>query len=147
MAALTSDDGVTGIGLGYPGGPQLARLAESGRPGRFRLPRPMLRSGDLDFSFSGVKTAALRYLQQEQIARLTLATAAEPEKIPQVVLDLVSSYQKSIIDQLLNRLDRALEGREVRAIHISGGVACVAGVAILALAVPAFRRYHAGEPA
>ena len=47
------------LGLGYPGGPQLSRLAESGTPGRFKLPRPMLNSGDLSFSFSGLKTAVL----------------------------------------------------------------------------------------
>ena len=47
------------LGLGYPGGPQLAKLAEQGVAGRFRLPRPMLHSGDLDFSFSGLKTAVL----------------------------------------------------------------------------------------
>jgi N6-L-threonylcarbamoyladenine synthase len=47
------------LGLGYPGGPALAALAESGRAGRVKLPRPMLQSSDLDFSFSGLKTAAL----------------------------------------------------------------------------------------
>ncbi|MBE0631137.1 MAG: tRNA (adenosine(37)-N6)-threonylcarbamoyltransferase complex transferase subunit TsaD, partial [Burkholderia vietnamiensis] len=47
------------LGLGYPGGPEIARLAEGGRAGRFRLPRPMLHSDDLDFSFSGLKTAVL----------------------------------------------------------------------------------------
>src|SRR4029077_10316332 len=45
------------LGLGYPGGPPLSRLAETGESGRYRLPRPMLASGDLDFSFSGLKTA------------------------------------------------------------------------------------------
>jgi len=48
------------LGLGYPGGPALAALAERGRPGRIRLPRPMLRSDDLDFSFSGLKISAFR---------------------------------------------------------------------------------------
>ena len=47
------------LGLGYPGGPALAKLAEHGTPGRYRLPRPMLGSGDLDFSFCGLKTAVL----------------------------------------------------------------------------------------
>ena len=45
------------LGLGYPGGPALSRLADTGMPGRVRLPRPMLHSGDLDFSFCGLKTA------------------------------------------------------------------------------------------
>jgi N6-L-threonylcarbamoyladenine synthase len=47
------------IGLPYPGGPALARLALEGKPGRFKLPRPMLHSKDFDFSFSGLKTAVL----------------------------------------------------------------------------------------
>src|SRR5439155_14362582 len=53
------DKTATLLGLGYPGGPALARLAEGGTPTRFPLPRPMLSSGDLDFSFSGLKTAVL----------------------------------------------------------------------------------------
>src|SRR5438552_9942131 len=53
------------LGLGYPGGPALSALAESGKPGRYQLPRPMLTSGDLDFSFSGLKTAALMLVKQK----------------------------------------------------------------------------------
>src|SRR5713226_6049388 len=52
------------LGLGYPGGPALAKLAESGAPGRYRLPRPMIGSGDLDFSFSGLKTAVVTLVKQ-----------------------------------------------------------------------------------
>src|SRR5207244_3890806 len=51
------------LGLGYPGGPALSRLAESGTPGRYKLPRPMLHSDDLDFSFSGLKTAVLTLIK------------------------------------------------------------------------------------
>src|SRR5881396_1242595 len=53
------------LGLGYPGGPALSALAERGTPGRYHLPRPMLTSGDLDFSFSGLKTAALMLVKQQ----------------------------------------------------------------------------------
>src|SRR5688572_26981167 len=53
------------LGLPYPGGPALSRLAASGRPGRYRLPRPMIGSGDLEFSFSGLKTAVLTVLKNE----------------------------------------------------------------------------------
>src|SRR3989442_12544385 len=53
------------LGLGYPGGPALSALAERGTPGRYPLPRPMLTSGDLDFSFSGLKTAALMLVKQQ----------------------------------------------------------------------------------
>src|SRR5216110_1717339 len=53
------------LGLGYPGGPALSALAERGTPGRYSLPRPMLASGDLDFSFSGLKTAVLMLVRKE----------------------------------------------------------------------------------
>src|SRR6185503_14941288 len=53
------------LGLPYPGGPALSQLAESGNPGRFKLPRPMLASGDLNFSFSGLKTAVLTVVRRE----------------------------------------------------------------------------------
>ena len=52
------------LGLGYPGGPALSRLAESGNPKRYRLPRPMIASGDLEFSFSGLKTAVLTLVKK-----------------------------------------------------------------------------------
>src|SRR5262245_57176865 len=64
------------LGLGYPGGPALAKLATQGTPGRFRLPRPMERSGDLDFSFSGLKTAVLTVTRERTLdaaARADLA--------------------------------------------------------------------------
>ena len=57
------------LGLPYPGGPALAGLAESGRDGAVSLPRPMLSSGDLDMSFSGLKTAALTLVRREAAAR------------------------------------------------------------------------------
>src|SRR5690242_5908523 len=69
------------LGLGYPGGPALARLAERGRPGgRYKLPRPMISSGDLDFSFSGLKTAvltAVRGRAPDEAARADLAAEIE----------------------------------------------------------------------
>jgi N6-L-threonylcarbamoyladenine synthase len=55
------------LGLGYPGGPALAKLAETGTPGRFKLPRPMLNSGDLSFSFSGLKTAVLTAARAKEL--------------------------------------------------------------------------------
>jgi len=55
------------LGLDYPGGALLSKLAQHGEPGRFKLPRPMLHSGDLDFSFSGLKTAVLLASQQNAL--------------------------------------------------------------------------------
>lgn len=65
------------LGLGYPGGPAVSKLAESGDPARFKLPRPMLNSGDLNFSFSGLKTAVLtlRNKHPEDAARADIAAA------------------------------------------------------------------------
>src|SRR4051794_11476650 len=64
------------LGLGYPGGAPLSALAETGRPGRFRLPRPMLASGDLEFSFSGLKTAVLTlYKKEGDTAKADIARA------------------------------------------------------------------------
>ena len=64
------------LGLGYPGGPALSKLAESGKPGRYRLPRPMIASGDLEFSFSGLKTAVLTLIRNENpVSHADLARA------------------------------------------------------------------------
>src|SRR5207245_2784109 len=63
------------LGLGYPGGPALSALAERGAPGRYALPRPMLASGDLDFSFSGLKTAVLLAARDAALAALGLVAA------------------------------------------------------------------------
>lgn len=112
------------LGLGYPGGPIIDRLAGSGdhRSVPFTIPR--ISDGSLDFSFSGIKTAALRHLQQQDISPLNIEDDKRAEHIPMAVLNLLASYQSSIIDQLLDRLDRALEQWDVRAVHISGGVSC-----------------------
>lgn len=109
------------LGLGYPGGPVIDRLAARGNPRAVSFALPKISDQALDFSFSGIKTAALRHVREKNIAPV-----GQPEEFPtsQEVLDLLASYQRSIVDQLLNRLERALEGRDVRAIHISGGVSC-----------------------
>lgn len=111
------------LGLGYPGGPILDRLAPHGNPESVAFSRPRMSDGKLDFSFSGLKTAALRHVQQHDLAPLP-GRPAGPEGVPQAILDLIAAYQRAIVDQLLNRLDRALERREVRSIHLSGGVSC-----------------------
>jgi N6-L-threonylcarbamoyladenine synthase len=111
------------VGLGYPGGPIIDRLAPHGNPRALRFALPKITDQRPDFSFSGLKTAAVRYAEQRG---LTAAGAAgdDPSCLPRDLLDLLASYQAAIIDQLLNRLERALEGREVRSIHVSGGVSC-----------------------
>ncbi|MBL8472287.1 MAG: tRNA (adenosine(37)-N6)-threonylcarbamoyltransferase complex transferase subunit TsaD [Rhodocyclaceae bacterium] len=96
------------MGLPYPGGPQLARLAQSGRPGRYRLPRPMLHSGDLDFSFSGLKTAVLT-----QVARgLDGGDAA----------DLAAEFQEAVVDVLVAKACGALRQAGLGELVVAGGV-------------------------
>lgn len=111
------------LGLGYPGGPVIDRLAPEGDPKAVHFPIPKISDGRLDFSFSGIKTAALRHIAEHKISPLNGKTS-ESSSVPQEILDLVASYQSSIIDQLLNRLKKSLRGREVRSIQISGGVSC-----------------------
>lgn len=111
------------LGLGYPGGPVIDRLAGNGDPNRFAFSIPKISDQSLDFSFSGIKTAALRHIQKTGIKPL-VKSQSNLDQVPQSILDLVSSYQSSIVNQLLDRIDRALRGRTVRSIQISGGVSC-----------------------
>lgn len=97
------------LGLGYPGGPQLARLAEEGRPGRFSLPRPMLYSGDLSFSFSGLKTAVLTLARKQKMA--------DAEKA-----DLCAEFQAAIVEVLAAKALAALKATGLRQLVVAGGV-------------------------
>ena len=112
------------LGLGYPGGPVIDRLAPHGDPKAVHFAIPKISDGRLDFSFSGIKTAAVRYIAEHNISRLDGEVSEPPQEVPQPILDLLASYQSSIIDQLLNRLRKTLRIREVRSIQISGGVSC-----------------------
>lgn len=97
------------LGLGYPGGPQLARLAESGRPGRFALPRPMLRSGDLDFSFSGLKTAVLNVV-------------SAPGWDAAASADLAAEFQHAVAEVLCAKALAALRKTGLKTLVVAGGV-------------------------
>jgi N6-L-threonylcarbamoyladenine synthase len=97
------------LGLGYPGGPAIARLADAGTPGRFALPRPKLRSADLDFSFSGLKTAVAT-----QVAR------GLPDERARA--DLASELQAAIVDVLVAKSVAALEATGLDTLVIAGGV-------------------------
>jgi N6-L-threonylcarbamoyladenine synthase len=106
------DKGARLLGLGYPGGPALERLAQDGDPAAFQLPRGMDRDEGLDFSFSGVKTALL-YATRD-------LGEAETERRR---ADLAASYQAAVVGQLTDRLERALEGSDWEAVALGGGVA------------------------
>ncbi len=97
------------LDLGYPGGPALAKLAERGRPGRFKLPRPMLASGDLNFSFSGLKTAVLTLARQQPLDAQARA-------------DLAAEFQAAIVDVLVGKSLSALKETMLRQLVVAGGV-------------------------
>ena len=98
------------MGLGYPGGPALARLAADGDPQAFKLPRPLLHSGDLDFSFAGLKTAVLTQAKK-------LGPALEARKA-----DLCASTQAAIVEVLVRKSLAALEGAGLQRLVVAGGV-------------------------
>jgi len=92
------------LGLGYPGGPALARLAASGRAGRFSLPRPMRASGDLNFSFSGLKTAVLTIVKAGGLrddARADLAAEIETAIVDVLVAKSLAAARRTGLDQLV----------------------------------------------
>ena len=97
------------LGLGYPGGPALATLAQAGRPGRFRLPRPMLHSKDFDFSFSGLKTAVLN-------------AASAPDFTDADKADLAAEFQEAVVDVLVTKSLAALKHTGLRQLVVAGGV-------------------------
>ena len=99
------------LGLGYPGGPALARLAERGRPDAFALPRPLMHQGGLDFSFAGLKTAVMT--QHRKLG---------PAPAPQALSDLAASTQAAIVDVLLHKSMAALRQTGLRRLVVAGGV-------------------------
>jgi N6-L-threonylcarbamoyladenine synthase len=99
------------LGLGYPGGPALAKLAEQGDPQAFALPRPLLHSGDLDFSFAGLKTAVL-----------TAVRKLGDEPTPQQRADLAASTQAAICEVLVKKALRALQQTRLARLVVAGGV-------------------------
>jgi N6-L-threonylcarbamoyladenine synthase len=97
------------LGLDYPGGALLSKLAERGTADRFKLPRPMLHSGDLDFSFSGLKTAVLVATQQNELNHQTKA-------------DIALAAQSAIVDVLVSKSLSALKQTGLNQLVIAGGV-------------------------
>jgi N6-L-threonylcarbamoyladenine synthase len=106
------DKGARLLGLGYPGGPALERLATGGEPGAFEFPVAMSNDPGLDFSFSGLKTA-LAYRCRE----------LGPEGVERRRADLAAAFQDAVVAQLLAKLERALGSGEWQAVALGGGVA------------------------
>jgi N6-L-threonylcarbamoyladenine synthase len=94
------------LGLGYPGGPAVSALAEAGTPGRYKLPRPMIDSGDLDFSFSGLKTAVLVLLKRDAPAPADVARA----------------FVDAVVEVLVAKCMQALDVTGLERLVVAGGV-------------------------
>ncbi len=105
------------LGLPYPGGPHVDRLARLGNPEAWRLPRPVLKDAPFDFSFSGLKSAAIRLIRSEGLEG---AAAADP---PRAVYDLLASFEAAVVDQLLGPLPGLVRLHRPRLVTASGGVA------------------------
>ncbi|WP_114639084.1 tRNA (adenosine(37)-N6)-threonylcarbamoyltransferase complex transferase subunit TsaD [Polynucleobacter necessarius] len=105
------------LGLDYPGGAAISRLAERGRPGMFDLPKPMLHSGDLDFSFSGLKTAVLNQVKKFEGQKMTDAKA-----VSQFHADLARSFVESIVAVLVSKSKKALKQTGCKHLVLAGGV-------------------------
>jgi N6-L-threonylcarbamoyladenine synthase len=96
--------------LGYPGGPILEEMAKKGQPDKIPLPVPMQHSKDLNFSFSGLKTAALYTIQKQ------------PKITKQFIYDMAASFQQAIATSLTTKLSRAIETHQPKAVLLGGGV-------------------------
>ncbi|MBL0157527.1 MAG: tRNA (adenosine(37)-N6)-threonylcarbamoyltransferase complex transferase subunit TsaD [Bryobacterales bacterium] len=128
------------LGFGYPGGPVLDQLALHGDADAVHMPMVKMKGNTLDFSFSGLKTAMLRWTQSkdlegELIARRALLKLHPHPTVeqwltvtPQLTLDAIAAFQEVVVEELLRRAARAAEETGARAIIISGGVACNAGL-------------------
>ncbi len=110
------------MGLGYPGGPALSRLAQQGDPSAFRLPRPLLHSGDLDFSFAGLKTAVM-VQAKKLLARPDAGAPSGFAELPlQVRADLAASTEAAIVEVLLKKSLAALAQTGLKRLVVAGGV-------------------------
>lgn len=99
------------LGLGYPGGPVISKLAENGDPEAFQFPRPMLDSKNkLNFSFSGLKSAVRREVEHLK------------KNDNQTIADLCASFQQAVIEVLVDKLVLATQEHEVKEVHLAGGV-------------------------
>jgi len=100
------------LGLGYPGGPQIQRVAQEGDASAFKFPRAMLETGSLDFSFSGMKSSVLNTLNSARMQGEILS-----------VPDIAASFQQAVVDVLVRKALMAIERTGVKTLVLAGGVA------------------------
>jgi N6-L-threonylcarbamoyladenine synthase len=124
------------LGFGYPGGPIIDQLAPHGDPRAVKFTLARMKGNTLDFSFSGLKTAVLRWVQAHDLTaeiearRKSQSTSAQDylALTPQPTLDLLASFQFTVIEELLRRAARSIEEIGARSLIISGGVASNTGL-------------------
>ncbi|MEE8177927.1 MAG: tRNA (adenosine(37)-N6)-threonylcarbamoyltransferase complex transferase subunit TsaD [Acidobacteriota bacterium] len=123
------------LGLGYPGGPVLDQLARHGNPNAVAFTKAKMKGNSLDFSFSGIKTAVLRYVQTHGLGAESAERAAFRKQHPEAgitellshtspkTLDLLASFQKTVVEELLQHCLAAVETEDVNSVFVVGGVA------------------------
>lgn len=128
------------LGYGYPGGPVIDQLAPYGDPRAVRFTFAKMKGNELDFSFSGLKTAVLRWVEERnmeaeianrralQLSGRRLTTGEWLQATPQATRDLLASFQHAVITELLKRAAASAERADARSLIISGGVACNTGL-------------------
>lgn len=129
------------LGLGYPGGPEIDRLAAEGNPAAVRLPRSTLGRESLDFSFSGLKTAVLYHVRGVPTKGIRDIRGPAPESpTGQALRDVCASFQAACVDVLIQKLRRAADQTGAKSFIIGGGVSANRGLrsAMPRLAKPAF---------
>jgi len=125
------DKVATILGLGYPGGPVIDRLADTGDPKAVPFPRTMLGRQSLDFSFSGLKTAVLYHVRGYQGRQRPLTSLS-----PQNIADVAASFQAASIDVLSRKLRRALSQTNAKSVIIGGGVSANRGLRLATAQFP-----------
>lgn len=105
------------IGLGYPGGPKIQKAAEQGNPEAIHFPRPCIDEDGYDFSFSGLKSAVLNYLNQQEMKKEPIRQA-----------DVAASFQQAVVDVLTAKTMQAAKQYQIRKIAVAGGVSANAGL-------------------
>jgi N6-L-threonylcarbamoyladenine synthase len=103
------------LGLPYPGGPELAKLAQQGDPERYNFPRPMIDRPGLDFSFSGLKTFALNTIQRAE-------AEAQGELSDQTRADIARAFEEAVVDTLTLKCRRAVRACGIKTLVMAGGV-------------------------
>ena len=107
------------LGLGYPGGPIIEKLAREGNPGTVKFSTPRMGDGRPDFSFSGLKTAVTKYVRESGLQPATNGT--EPS---QGIKDLAASFQSVVVRSLVGTMERVADEYQPSTLIVAGGVAC-----------------------